>query len=155
MKESGVSSKKHEVFNSFSREYHYCLSFSWKVRKGLSNNIPFVRIKRYCDWFFDNYLNRLINDEEEFLLPLLPEEGVLVKKVRAEHRRFRRLFAEKKDLEKALNHIEEELDRSIRFKERTLFSAIEKVASVEKLNQILALRDEMIFIENSADEFWK
>ncbi|HLW39472.1 MAG TPA: hypothetical protein VKX31_03710 [Brumimicrobium sp.] len=151
---SSISSKRHEALNSFSREYHYCLSFSWKVRKGLSNHVSFERIKTYCDWFFANYLNRLIQDEEKFLLLHLDEESSLVRKIRAEHRRFRRLFTETEDLEKALHYIEEELDRSARFKEKELFAIIEEEIPSETLDKVVSLRPEVLFIENTKDKFW-
>ena len=79
----------------------------------------------------------------------------MIKKALAEHRRLTRLFTEEEDVEKALHHIEEELDRHIRFEERELFMLIQEVATPEQLKKIEEVHDDSDFVDNTTDVFWE
>lgn len=139
----------------FSREHHHSLLLSWKIRKGIANGTPVDRIKKYTDWFFKNHVKPHFEDEEKYIFPILGDEHELIKKALSEHRRLIRLFTEENDLEKTLNHIEEELERHIRFEERELFMLIQEKATPNELKKIEELHDELNFVENSEDIFWE
>ena len=147
--------KRHESLKPFSREHHQGLLLGWKIRKGLKKGVSVERIKKYNDWFFENHLKPHFADEEKYIFPILGDDHELIKKALTEHRRLTRLFAEENDLEKTLNHIEEELDRHIRFEERELFGFIQQQATPAELDKIEELHDELGFVENSADIYWE
>lgn len=44
--------KRHPVLQPFSRQHHFGLLFSWKLRKGLSKNIEMDRLLAFSKWFF-------------------------------------------------------------------------------------------------------
>lgn len=147
--------KRHESIVSFSREHHHSLLLSWKIRKGLSKGIDVKRIKKYTDWFFKVHIQPHFEGEEKYMFPVLGEEHEMVKKALTEHRRLTRLFNDTKNIERSLHHIEEELDRHVRFEERELFMLIQEVATPEELKKIEVFHEELEFKENTEDEFWK
>lgn len=147
--------KRVEALKSFSREHHHGLLLGWKIRKGMSKGIAIDRIKKYADWFFENHLVPHFEDEEKYIFPILGEDHEMIKKALAEHRRLTRLFTEEEDVEKALHHIEEELDRHIRFEERELFMLIQEVAKPEQLKKIEEVHDDSDFVDNTTDVFWE
>lgn len=147
--------KRHQALTPFSHEHHHSLLLSWKIRRGISSNIPLKRIKKYTDWFFKNHIKQHFEREEEYIFPILGDDNALVKRALAEHRRLERLFAEKVDLERSLSLLEEELELHIRFEERVLFKEVQKVATPEMLENIEAIHSENDFEDNLNDPFWK
>jgi len=146
--------KRHAALIPFSREHHHSLLLGWKIRKGLDKGVSVERIKKYTDWFFENHIEPHFEEEEKYVFPVLGDEHPQIKKVLAEHRRLKQLFNKKKDIEKSLYHIEEELDRHIRFEERELFQLIQKEATSSELQKIKDIHTEHDFIDNTSDEFW-
>ncbi|MCO5269461.1 MAG: hemerythrin domain-containing protein [Brumimicrobium sp.] len=147
--------KRHESLKPFSREHHHSLLLGWKIRRGFGNGIPVERIKKYTDWFFVNFIEPHFRGEEKYMFPILGEDHELIKKAMSEHRRLTRLFNDTKDIEKSLHHIEEELERHVRFEERELFMIIQKHATEEQLAKIDEFHKELMFEENTEDEFWE
>ncbi|MFA5574342.1 MAG: hemerythrin domain-containing protein [Brumimicrobium sp.] len=155
MESQNTQLERDEALKSFNNDHHHALLLCWKIRKGLNGNIDLKRIKKYNDWYYNNHLKQLLEDEEKFLFPILGEDNKLIKKTLAEHRRLRRLFKDTKDIMKSINYIEEELDRNIRFKERELFVLIQEHATIDQLQNITKNRKEIPFEENTEDEFWE
>src|SRR5690554_427167 len=147
--------KRHESLVPFSREHHHSLLLGWKIRKGMKKGVDIKRIKKYTDWFFKDHIKPHFDDEEKYIFPILGKEHEMIKKALSEHCRLKRLFTEKDNVEKNLHHIEEELDRHIRFEERELFQEIQKVATQEELDKIEELHAELTFEENTEDQFWE
>src|SRR6476620_3890431 len=104
-----------------SREHHHGLMLCWKIRSGFNKNVDPARIKRYTDWFYIKYLLPHFELEEEYIFPILKKDSDLVRKALADHRRLRRLFNQRINVELNLGLIEEELEAHIRFEERVLF----------------------------------
>lgn len=147
--------KRHKSIQPFSREHHQGLLLCWKIRKGIQNGVAHKKIKKYNDWFFENHLKPHFDDEEKYMFPILGEDHDMIKKALSEHRRLTRLFGEKNDLEKTINHIEEELDRHIRFEERELFMLIQEKATPSELQKIDEFHQELDFVENTKDKYWE
>lgn len=147
--------KRHESLQPFSREHHQSLLLGWKIRKGLKSGVAVERMKKYNDWFFENHVKPHFEDEEKYIFPILGDDHEFIKKALSEHRRLTRLFTEENDLEKTLHHIEEELDRHIRFEERELFQLIQEKATPSELKMIDELHDELDFVENTEDIYWE
>lgn len=146
--------KRHQALQPFSRQHHFGLLFSWKLRKGLSKNIEMERLMAFSKWFFENEIQPHFEDEEKFLFPLLAEGNELVDRAMREHRRIRRLFTDESDPERSLHRLEEELDAHIRFEERVLFNEIQKVATPEQLDKIDEIHHEVKYMEYE-DPFWE
>ncbi|MDQ7916483.1 hemerythrin domain-containing protein [Mesonia sp. MT50] len=147
--------KRHEALEPVSEEHYKVLFFGWKISEGLRNGVETARIKAYADWFQKNYLEPHFEIEKKFLFPILGLKNVRVKKALANHRRLMRLFNETEEVNKALNRIEEEVGRYIRFEERVLYNEIEAAASKEQLQEI-EMQHQKIDLSDQTwkDEFW-
>jgi iron-sulfur cluster repair protein YtfE (RIC family) len=147
--------KRSITLQPLSREHHHGLLLCWKIRTGLKKDVAIDRIKKYSDWFFTNSLSAHFNIEEEFIFPLLGNDHKLVKKALTDHRRLKRLFHNTTHIKKSLSLLEEELEKHIRFEERILFPAIEKVVTEKELTLIMEIHAENNTYEDWGDEFWK
>lgn len=147
--------KRHIGLQPLSREHHHGLLLCWKIRTGLKKGIEEERIKKYVNWFFFHHLLPHFEAEEKYVFTLLDAEDARIKKALAQHRRLKRLFGSKKELNKNLHRIEETLEEHIRFEERTLFNAIQSVASIEQLQELQDLHEELPFADNLSDPFWE
>lgn len=145
--------KRAKALEELSREHHHGLLLSWKIRKGLIQNVAPERIKKYTDWFWDNNLQAHFEIEEKYIFPILDKENKLIKKALREHKRLKRLFAFTDKFERNLSLIEEELVAHIRFEERILFQEIQTVASEKQLKIIEQVHSKNEFKEWE-DEFW-
>ena len=66
--------KRHNALQGVSREHHHGLLLCWKIRTGLSKNIPLERIKVYVDWFYTNYLVPHFELEETYMVKSLLDD---------------------------------------------------------------------------------
>lgn len=146
--------KRDPALRHLSHDHHYGLLLCWKIRQGFKLGIEPYRIKVYCQWFWENYLEAHFEEEKKVIFPVLSEEDPLIKQAMSEHKRLRKLFASWDNAEKTLGQIEEELERHIRFEERTLFPVIQEKASDEQLDTITKYGDREKFQENESDPFW-
>lgn len=145
-----------EQFESVSEEHYKVLMFGWKLAEGLRNNVETERLKAYADWFYHQYLLPHFNMEQDHIFPIMGLENVRVKRALANHRRLQRLFEDQQNIRRSLNLIEEEIGRFIRFEERVLMKQIEEKASVEQLQEIKDLHEQLsISDEGWEDKFWE
>lgn len=147
--------KRHKALQPLSREHHFGLLLSWKIRSGFSKNIAPERIRIYADWFYENHLIPHFEMEETHIFTILENDNDLIIQALEDHKRIKRLFAETADDAKTLSKIEEEIDKHIRFEERVLFPEIQKIATEEELLQIEKIHQPEIFEDNVDDEFWR
>ncbi|RFN60266.1 hemerythrin domain-containing protein [Marixanthomonas ophiurae] len=146
--------KRHEALKPLSRQHHFGLLFSWKIRKGFSKDVSLKRMKSYANWFFKTEIKPHFKAEEKHIFPILGKEDEMVKRALKEHRRIKRLFKDTENPKKSLSLLEEELQSHIRFEERILFNEIQRIATPEELETI-----EKIHIKDSSkseysDPFW-
>ncbi len=146
--------KRHPALHHLSHDHHHGLLLCWKIRQGFKLGIEPSRMKVYCLWFWENHLDAHFGAEEKAIFPILSEENPLIKQALSEHKRLRKLFFSWDNVEKTLGQIEEELERHIRFEERTLFPMIQEKASIEQLETIAKSGDREKFQENESDSFW-
>lgn len=147
--------KRHSSLQPLSREHHHALLLSWKIRIGLSHGIETQRIKKYADWFFENYLIPHFDMEEKFIFPILGKNHKSVRRALREHGRLRRLFNSKDRVKHNLSLIEEELVNHIRFEERVLFNEVQDVANESQLSLLQALQVGIPDSDNWNDKFWE
>lgn len=155
MEEKVKPIKRHKAIQSFSREHHFGLLVSWKIRQGFKKDIDLKRIKKFTDWSFKHYIKPHFEAEERYMFSLLPDDDKLKKRAIAEHRRLERLFNDNDEIKRALSLIEEELDAHIRFEERNLFNRLQEIATEEQLQQIERFHTEIKETEEWKDKFWE
>lgn len=148
--------KRHIALRSLSREHHEALLFVWKIRDGVRKAISLVRIARFCSWYWDTHLQAHMAQEEACFRKVLTPESQLMNNMIEDH------AAIKVKLEQVIEdpsydvikRLAEIIYYHVRFEERFLFPAIERVASDNQLTEIQAqLGDEEKKYE-WRDAFW-
>ena len=147
--------KRHQSLQALSRQHHFGLLFSWKIRKGFSKKIEVHRLQQYAKWFWKEEIQPHFKAEEKCVFPILGKENELVQRALKEHRRIKRLFHDTKNPLQSLNRLEEELDAHIRFEERTLFNEIQKEATPEQLQKVEAVHKDRELFPVYPDPFWE
>ena len=147
--------KRHKALQPLSRQHHFGLLFSWKLRKGFSKNIAPERLQKYATWFFEEEIKPHFEAEEKYVFTVLEENNELIQRALKEHRRLERLFKENDNPKKSLSQLEEELDAHIRFEERILFNEIQKVATASQLEKISEIHAEKELQLEYHDPFWE
>jgi len=142
------------VLEPISREHRQALRLCDNIRTGLQNKVEKERIRRYTDWFKENYLDPHFRLEEQHIFPLLGN-NVRVKKAMANHRRINKLLSCDCDNERVLNLLEEELSAYIRFEERVLYKELAQHVTPEDLSLLKEHHDNLSFSEDDwEDKFW-
>ena len=147
--------KRSESLKPLSREHHHGLLFCWKAKTGIKKNVDVARIKKYADWFFQNYLVPHFEVEEKYVFPILGNENELIKKAVSEHEKLKQLLESNTEIQKNIGIIEKELEAHIRFEERILFGEIQKIATAEQLQSIEINHSDEKFVDNMTDPFWE
>jgi len=147
--------KRTEYLKPLSRDHHHGLLLCWKIKTGFSKGVPAQRIKTYADWFYKSHLIPHFEAEEKYVFPILGNDNEMIRQALNEHRLLSGLFSDTSDIEYSLKQIQTELEKHIRFEERTLFNEIEKAASPGQLKEFEHNHTEEKFTENLKDEFWK
>lgn len=146
--------KRHPSMQQFSRDHHFGLLLSWKIRQGIQKNIALERMRDYAVWAFEYQIKPHFELEEQYLLPLLTEEDALRVQTIEEHRALENLFHTKDFSQDTLSDIEALLDAHIRFEERVLFNHLQQIATPEELAKIEAIHHDTILKDDWQDEFW-
>jgi len=148
--------KRCESLKPLSREHHHGLLFSWKLKTGIKKNVEVSRIKKYADWFYENYLIPHFEVEEKYIFPILGNENELIKRAVSEHESLKRLLeSTNSEFQKNIGLIGDELVDHIRFEERVLFGEIQKIATTEQLLSIEFNHSDEKFVDNLSDPFWE
>ncbi|MDT0295197.1 hemerythrin domain-containing protein [Mesonia ostreae] len=147
--------KRHEALQPLSRQHHFGLLFSWKIRKGFAKEVSISRMKAYADWFFEKEIQPHFKLEEEFVFPVLGNDDPLIERALKEHREIKELFEDAEEPSKSLQILEEKLTDHIRFEERTLFNRIQEVASKSEIEKIDEIHLQISTREEYTDAFWE
>ena len=146
--------KRHESLQQVSREHHYGLLMSWKIREGLKRKVDPSRIKKFIDWFYEKYQKAHFDIEEKYIYPVLNNDDPMIIQAIEEHRYIESLFREKDQIEDALIALEKAMDNHIRFEERILFNKVQKIATEEQL-KLIEENHNTPFEDDWEDQFWK
>lgn len=151
--------KRNEHIQELSKDHHFGLLFSWKIKEGLKKNIEMERLKSYLNFFWSGHLKSHFLDEEVLLFNRV--EDSLCEKAKKEHQH---LIAQVNKINEArIPEVDdfrcfiEMLNEHIRFEERVLFPYLETVLSPAALSAIgdfLAKDKNNTFKDNFKDEFW-
>ena len=118
--------KRHRALKPLSRQHHFGLLFSWKLRKGFAEDISTDRLKAYANWFFIQEIRPHFKLEEDHIFPIMDPEHPLILRALKEHHRIEQLFNDEEDPKRSLALLEKELVAHIRFEERILFMEIQQ-----------------------------
>jgi len=146
--------KRHKALQPLSRQHHFGLLFSWKIRKGFAQKTSIQRMQNFRDWFFKTEILPHFEAEEKHIFPILDKNHPLIARALKEHRRIKRLFVDTENIEKSLSLLEEELQAHIRFEERILFNQIQEIATKKQLKLIDDLHLEVANKPEYHDPFW-
>ncbi|MDX1685432.1 MAG: hemerythrin domain-containing protein [Saprospiraceae bacterium] len=146
--------KRHTALQPLSREHHFGLLLSWKIRQGMKRDVEGERIKKYIRWFWESELRSHFRYEEEYVFPILGSDDELVQRAEKEHEKIEEMISSEEASRAHLDQLQETLIKHIRFEERILFNKIESVASEKEL-QILEDHDrDDPRPDGYEDEFW-
>ncbi len=149
--------KRNENIVLLSRDHHFGLLCSWKIRQGLKKKVDTTRIKKYIFYFWENHLVEHFREEEEILFPYLEDEYTA--RIQSEHEQIRLLVAQIKNEETLhlLSDFADLLEQHIRFEERNWFPHLEEKLDNAALD---TMGKELHHIHSEEkdtyeDEFWK
>ena len=151
--------KRNPAIVQFSKDHHFALLLIWKIRQGLTFSIDTIRINKYINFFFQNYLENHFKEEEELLFVHLDKNDILRKRVVEDHHDLRK-FSEKLngDADSILiNEFTNKLEAHIRFEERELFNDLQKNITASDLKVIcnkMASSHKNQIKDKWEDEFW-
>lgn len=150
--------KRSQQILQLSKDHHFTLLFSWKIRQGLKMGIAEARMKRYVEHFWTHHMKIHFREEEDILFA--PVKDWKVQKALDDHRRIEELVnkvlhstaAEEKEHLLLLSDL---VDAHVRYEERDLFPHLEKVLGEEELENIgRKLKEEPVLKDDFEDEFW-
>lgn len=147
--------KRHQAIVSFSKEHHFGLLLSWKIRNGLAHGVDEKRISDYLLYIFKEDILWHFHDEETLLFSPLPAGDLMIAKATDGHRLLKALASEieqSKNDAALLIKFADELEEHIRYEERILFNYLQVKILPDELEKI-----EQRFSNNSRmiDEQWK
>lgn len=138
MGESPRPLKRSPSLQPLSRQHHDGLMLCFKIRQAVSAGVAPARLTAFIHWFAKEHLEPHFEAEENFLLPLLPEDDPLVIRTVEEHRRLRSYFEKPEFSGEDLECFAGLLDDHIRFEERILFDTIQKTVDEQFLLKALS-----------------
>ena len=149
--------KRNENLIPLSREHHFGLLCSWKIREGVKLGIEFERIKDYINYFWSERLQHHFNAEDTVFEPIKKDDSFFV--MEREHDEIEKLIAliNQSNNSDLLIEFADALQNHIRFEERELFPHLEQTLTKNELSSIGKKLSNLIIEgeDKYADEFWK
>lgn len=149
--------KRNKSLVVLSKEHHYGLLASWKIRRGFELGTDQKRIATFVINFWEVHLIAHFIAEEEILFKAIKHP--LVDEALLQHTELRRLvksISEQVSPEQ-LSNFADLLEKHIRLEERKVFKMLQQELSEEKLAEIGKQLEELHshpFEDNYKDEFW-
>lgn len=149
--------KRNENLIPLSRDHHFGLLCSWKIRQGIKKNVSYDRIKNYINHYWEENLSRHF-EIEDIVLPETENSSLHIQ-MEKEHIEIRKLIKainQTQDV-RVLGDFADALRKHIRFEERMYFPHLEEYLSDEKMNEIGNQLNQIHQKEEDSynDEFWK
>lgn len=149
--------KRNKSLVNLSKEHHFGLLASWKIRRGFDLQIEPKRIADFVINLWETHLRSHFNAEEIILFNVIKHP--LIDEALAQHLKLRALITSiSKDFNtKQLTDFANLLEQHIRFEERQVFKMLQQELSEDKLDKIGKLLNELHkepFEDTYKDEFW-
>lgn len=152
--------KRSEEMKLLSRDHHFGLLFSWKIKQGIAKNVATIRLKNYLNFFWSQHLKGHFLDEEVLLFNRVEAKEPCLQ-AKKDHEQIVNLIdgantASEGDYV-AYEKLIAVLNDHIRFEERVVFPHLEKVLTKITLNGIghFLEKQHHEFVDDYQDEFWK
>lgn len=128
--------KRNENLIPLSRDHHFGLLCSWKIREGVKKGIAHDRILKFLNSFWDGHLGAHFALEDEALPPIF--DNGLYDCMANEHKVLKNLVKciNESDSTDLLLDFEQALQSHIRFEERVIFPYYEENLSADKLREL-------------------
>jgi len=156
-KYSEKTMKRNENIIQLSRDHHFGLLCSWKIRQGIKKETEAKRIQKYVEYFWKSHLKEHFREEETILFPYI--DDVLSERVKSEHRQIENLVYKisENSHHQCFLDFADLLENHIRFEERKWFPHLENNLSEKDLQDIGSALDKIHSDEKDdyQDEFWK
>ena len=154
---SNVPIKRNKSLVVLSKEHHYGLLASWKIRRGFDLKVSHKRIANFVNNFWLSHLNAHFIAEEEVLFNTL--EHALIDEALQQHTVLRELIKviNENGTVEQLTQFADLLEQHIRFEERQVFKLLQHELPEEKLSEIAEQLNHIHdkpFEDNYNDEFW-
>lgn len=144
--------KRHEALKSLSRDHHFGLLLSWKLRQGIRKGISVDRMSDYIVWSWQYNLSRHFEIEERAVFSVIPKNQ-LIQSACIQHQKIEQCIIDGFRSNRDIEVFAELLDDHIRFEERRVFEVIQTVANAEQLRNISKSHDFEIR-DDYTDVFW-
>jgi hypothetical protein len=129
--------KRHPELVDLSREHHFELLFSWKIKQGLVRKVDSRIIQDYVRYFWDHHLENHLEKEEKIVVQVLSEADPMRFRVQQDHDLIRSLvnylFNDRDDITYLLNALQNLVKEHVRYEERVFFPHLEQVATPGQL----------------------
>jgi hemerythrin-like domain-containing protein len=149
--------KRNENIVPLSKDHHFGLLCSWKVRQGLKKETEVSRIRNYILYFWKQHLKQHFREEEEILFLYLEDEYTI--RIQKEHREIENIISAMSSSENTdlISDFADLLEQHIRFEERDWFPHLEEKLDTSALEKIGSGLQEIHNKEQDdyEDEFWK
>ncbi len=149
--------KRNENIVPLSKDHHFGLLCSWKVRQGLKKETEVSRIRNYILYFWKQHLKQHFREEEEILFLYLEDEYTI--RIQKEHREIENIISAMSSSENTdlISDFADLLEQHIRFEERDWFPHLEEKPDTSALEKIGSGLQEIHNKEQDdyEDEFWK
>lgn len=149
--------QRHPSIVPLSRVHHFGLLCVWKIKQGLLRRVEPERISKYLQYFFEQHLLPHFKEEEQWLY--LQWFHPLSKQAMDEHEQLILLANQiiLNTTEELLLKFADALQLHIRFEERTVFPAWEKVQTTAHLKMLETKMQQLhphALQDDYPDAFW-
>lgn len=151
--------KRSEALKTFSREHHFGLLFTWKIKQGLKLNVETSRLLKYVNYFWEEHLKEHFYNEEVLLFNKIDTE--VCTQAKSDHQlimsQIEHLNATDQSDYDVYQMFIDKLNSHIRYEERVVFPYLERTlsTSLKELLHPLEKEHDKEFIDEFQDEFWK
>ena len=129
--------KRHPELVSLSREHHFELLFSWKIKQGLARKVDSLMMQDYVRYFWDHQLENHLEKEEKIIVQVLSEADAMRFRVLEDHDLIRSLVnylgGQRHNVNYLLDTLQNLVKEHVRFEEREFFPYLEQVATPGQL----------------------
>lgn len=149
--------KRNKSLVALSKEHHFGLLASWKIRRGFDLKVAPKRIADFVVNFWETHLDSHFDAEEQLLFNVIKHE--LIEEALKQHVELRSLVKSisTEGTPEQLTNFGDLLEKHIRFEERQVFKMLQQELPEEQLNEIGKKLEELHnepFEDNYKDEFW-
>lgn len=154
--------KRNDDIVPLSQDHHLSLLFGWKIKQGLKASVSVSRMLAYVRYFEDVHLTPHFTEEEELLFGP-NKENEMVQKGLQDHTDIKDIISRlyegpnEQDQLAQLALLASAVETHVRFEERELFPALEKLILPQLLSAVgaeLRASHPVKNIDDFADEFW-